>query len=98
MFLRDIAGLKVSLYCEDPTSVSTASAHFVSHGSRQTSYEVRVTPILPIQKKGICFTKKSGDVEYGKLKITKEARAAREDKRDRMPDCVIEVGPSSKSK
>ena len=31
------------------------------------------------------------------MRITKEAREAREDKRDIMPDCVIEVGPSSKS-
>ena len=37
-------------------------------------------------------------LEYGKMRITKEARAAREDKRDIMPDCIIEVGPSSKSK
>ena len=62
MFLRDIAGLKMSPYCDDPTSVSTASAHLVSYGSRQTSYKVCVTPILPIQKKGIRFTKNSGDV------------------------------------
>ena len=52
MFLRDRAGLKMSLYCEDPTSVSTASAYLISYGNRHTSYEVRVTPILPIQKKG----------------------------------------------
>ena len=48
-----IAGLKMSLYCVDPTSVRTASAHLMSYRSRQTSYEVRVTPILPIQKKEI---------------------------------------------
>ena len=36
--------------------------------------------------------------EYGIMRITKEARAAREDKSDIMPDCVIEVGPPSKSK
>ena len=27
------------------------------------------------------------------MRITKEARAAQEDKRDIMPDCAIEVGP-----
>ena len=44
-------------------AVSTASAHLVvSYGSLQTYYEVCVTPILPIQKKGICFTKNIGDV------------------------------------
>ena len=42
--------------------ISTASAHLVSHGSCEICYEVRVIPTLPIQKKGICFTKNSGDV------------------------------------
>ena len=87
MFLRDIAGLKISSYCEDPTSISTASAHLVSHGNRQTSYEVRVTPILPIQKKGTCCL---APWECGKMRITKEARAALGDKRDIMLDCVID--------
>ena len=40
MFLRDIAWLKMPLYCKDPTSVNTASVHLVSYGSCQTSYEV----------------------------------------------------------
>ena len=85
MFLRDIAGLKMSLYWVDPTSLSTASAHLVSCGSRQTSYEICVTPILPIQKKEIRMLYKKfwrclAPWEYGKMRITKEARAAREDK------------------
>ena len=61
-----------------------------------------MTPILPIQKKRHMLYKKFwrclAPWEYGKMRITKEARAVREDKRDIMPDCVIKVGPSSKSK
>ena len=101
MFLRDIAELKMSLYCEDPTSVSTTSAHLVSHGSRQTSYEVRVTPSCQFRKKACAlqkFWRCLAPWEYGKMRITKEARAAQEDKRDIKLDCVIEVSPSSKSK
>ena len=90
MFQRDVAGLKMSLYCEDPTSVSTASAHLMSYGSHQTSYEVCVTPISANSENKRMLYKKFwrclAPWEYGKMRITKEARAAREDKRDRMLD------------
>ena len=59
--------------------ISTASAHLVSHGSCQISYEVRVIPTLPIQKKGICFTKKF-------WRCLAPWEYAWEDKRDIMPD------------
>ena len=88
MFLRDIAGLKMSLYCEDPTSVSTTSAHLVSHGSCQ---------------RGACHPHPANSEKrhmlYKKFwRCLAPWEYAWEDKRDIMPDCVIEVGPSSKSK
>ena len=57
-----------------------------------------MTPSCQFRKKAYALQKileMCSTLEYG---ITKETRAAREDKRDIMPDCVIEVGPSSKFK